>query len=386
MPAPDDPSDVAFALTIALEVVQQAHASGRPADGVLRARLRELRLAPRAAAAVARTVFAWYRWRGLVGAAAPDAAALARAVGLADRFARDPASFDDVALVDGAVPGWLTQQMAVTAPFVRALQSEPVLWLRARPGRAAKLAKELPGATAQLFAGVPDAVRYAGELDLFRTPAFHAGEFEIQDIASQAVAIVCAPQPGATWWDACAGEGGKTLHLADMMQKRGVVWASDRSARRLEVLRRRAARAGIFNYRIAAWSGAGRTPLRAKCDGVLVDAPCSGVGTWQRNPHARWACSPADVRELQAVQLHLLAAAAGAVKPGGRLVYAVCTLTADETEAVAAEFGRTQPGFLPAPFADPFDPAAAARAQARWEPQHTRGNGMFVAAWRRDSH
>jgi 16S rRNA (cytosine967-C5)-methyltransferase len=237
-----------------------------------------------------------------------------------------------------------------------------------------------------LVSGVPDAVRYAGAVDVFRSPAFAGGRCEIQDIASQAVGVVCAPQPGEKWWDACAGEGGKTLHLCDLMQNRGVVWSSDRAAQRLEVLRRRAARAKLFNYRLAPWSGGPRPPTRTLFDGVLVDAPCSGIGTWHRNPHARWTTGPADVGELAAIQEKLLATGALAVRPGGRLAYAVCTLTREETEGVADGFSQTHPQFAPAAFADLFAFAGAVAPQVTrvaWEPQVTGGNGMFVAVWRR---
>ena len=180
-------------------------------------------------------------------------------------------------------------------------------------------------------------------LDLFRTPEFHAGVFEIQDLASQLVGLACAPKPGETWWDACAGDGGKTLHLADQMQNKGLIWATDRSARRLDTLKRRAARAKLFNYRTAAWDGGPKPPTKTKFDGVLVDAPCSGVGTWQRNPHARWTTTPEDVRELAAAQRSLLEHVVGSLKVGGRLMYAICTLTRSETVAVAEAFTVAHP-------------------------------------------
>ena len=189
----------------------------------------------------------------------------------------------------------MNDAVALDVAWLRAIQAEPTLWLRAQPGRAQMLQQVLgftrPGA-------LPDALAYTGEQDLFRTPEFHAGEFELQDIASQAVGLACAPAPGQTWWDACAGEGGKTLHLADLMQNKGVVWASDRHTGRLETLKRRAARAKLFNYRTVVWDGSARLPTKTKFDGILVDAPCSGVGTWQRNPQARWTTTPEDVEAL----------------------------------------------------------------------------------------
>src|SRR5690606_4499564 len=141
-----------------------------------------------------------------------------------------------------------------------------------------------------------------------------------------------------TWWDACAGEGGKTLHLADQMENRGMIWATDRAQWRLDKLKRRAARAKVYNYRSKHWVNPSHLPLRARVDGLLVDAPCSGLGTWGRNPHMRWTVSGKDVAELAAVQANLLSVVAGSVKPGGRLIYSVCTLSHAETEKVADGF------------------------------------------------
>jgi 16S rRNA (cytosine967-C5)-methyltransferase len=135
----------------------------------------------------------------------------------------------------------------------------------------------------------------------------------------------------------------------------------------------------MFNYRSAVWTGTGPAPFKTKCDGVLVDAPCSGVGTWQRNPHARWTTLPKDVAELAAVQAGLLAQASRSVKVGGRLVYSVCTLTRSETSAVADDFEATHPGFEPA--ALPLASGSPARLEIL--PQDLDANGMYLAAWKR---
>src|SRR5205085_8685497 len=134
-----------------------------------------------------------------------------------------------------------------------------------------------------------------------------------------------------------------------LMHNKGVIWATDRSERRLAVLKRRAGRAQLFNYRTALWDGSAKLPTKTKFDGILVDAPCSGVGTWQRNPHSRWTTTPKDVRELAAVQARLLDHVAGSLKSGGRLVYSVCTLTRAETTAVADAFTAAHPEFEPSP-------------------------------------
>jgi 16S rRNA (cytosine967-C5)-methyltransferase len=165
------------------------------------------------------------------------------------------------------------------------------------------------------------------------------------------------------------------------MQNRGTIWASDRSERRLHKLKDRAARAQAFNYRAASWDGGPRLPTRTKFDGILIDAPCSGVGTWQRNPHARWTTQPKDVRELAEVQQRLLGHSAPALKSGGRLIYSVCTLTRAETTEVSETFTATHPEFEPVPvFGDPAGNEAA--AVTLW-PQVIDANGMFIAAWRK---
>jgi 16S rRNA (cytosine967-C5)-methyltransferase len=224
-------------------------------------------------------------------------------------------------------------------------------------------------------------LEYDGRSDLFRTGEFHAGEFEVQDLSSQAVGLICAPRPGETWWDACAGEGGKTLHLSGLMENRGLIWASDRVAWRLAQLKRRAARAGVFNYRAVAWDGGPRLPTKTKFDGVLVDAPCSGIGTWHRNPHARWTTTAEDVKELSEVQQRILLHAAAAVKPGGKLIYAACTLSDMETTGVVQGFEQQCSQFERLPVSNPLVPASPPSGLLSLWPQDSGGNGMCVAAW-----
>jgi len=225
---------------------------------------------------------------------------------------------------------------------------------------------------------------YLGKADLFRTPEFHAGDFELQDIRSQAVGFVCAPEPRQTWWDACAGEGGKLLHLSDLMSNQGLIWASDRAEWRLRRLKRRTARAKVFNYRAALWDGGSKLPTKGKFDGVLIDAPCTGSGTWQRNPHARWTLLSSDVAELKKLQIDLLTHSANAVKPGGKLIYSVCSLTRSETSEVVAEFENLKLGFTPLQVRNPLaDGTGPDQTLSMW-PQDCGGNGMFIAAWIRD--
>jgi 16S rRNA (cytosine967-C5)-methyltransferase len=330
-------------------------------------------------------VFTYFRWINWLERGESLQKQVVKALGFQTRFERDPASVKAEALASRAVPGWLAGEMELDAGTLRQLQREPALWIRAKLGGAGAVGTALgscdpPVLPSSLAApGELSALRYRGAADLHKAQGFQEGAFEIQDLSSQLVGHACAPATGETWWDACAGEGGKSLHLSDLMRNKGLLWATDRSVRRISVLKRRAARAGMFNYRTAIWTGTGPAPFRTPCDGVLVDAPCSGVGTWQRNPHARWTTSIDDVRELTAVQGALLGHAARSVKPGGRLVYSVCTTTRSETASVAEGFEASHPGFEPAPL--PISAAGAARLML--QSRELDANGMFVAAWKR---
>src|SRR5689334_3343497 len=369
------------ATSIAATVVRWSNRES-PADQVLRTELKKARgLDPLTGTLVARMVFSYYRWLGWLGTDGPVEARLRRGLEMQDRFNSDPDGWPEAELLDKAVPPWASGALDATPAWARTLQREPLVWLRARPGLGSSLASQLPGAVP---GPIPEALSYTGTEDLFVQPEFQNGDFEIQDLSSQMVGHVCAPQPGETWWDACAGEGGKTMHLSALMQNKGLIWASDRADWRLTRLKRRAARAKAFNYRAAVWDGGERLPTKTMFDGVLVDAPCSGVGTWQRDPHARWTLTPADVGELAAIQTTLLDRVAGSIKPGGRLIYSVCTLTHAETTHVASTFGASHPEFVPEPCSGPGQPIGSGAGGHLWLwPQDTRANGMFIAQWRR---
>ncbi len=367
--------------------VIEASGKERPADSVLRSFLKAAPGVSRPEGReVARAVFAYFRWYGWLDKGGAVLAGLKRALELDQAFCERPGAFSDDQLAECCVPAWVASHMPVTAAWLRWLQTPPSLWLRAQSGRTDEIMDHLGNCQplADLIPGLENtgAIRYVGPADLFQTEAFQNGLFELQDLSSQVVGWVCDPKPGQTWWDACAGEGGKTLQLSDLMGNKGLIWASDRAAWRLAILKRRAARARSFNYRSALWQGGESLPTKTKFDGVLVDAPCSGVGTWQRNPHGRWTVSPEDVRELAALQHRLLSHASQSVKPGGRLIYSVCTLTTAECDGICNAFTAAHPMFEPAVF-----PAYGSTGQvARWslKPPAFPGNGMFIACWRRE--
>ncbi|RXK52852.1 RsmB/NOP family class I SAM-dependent RNA methyltransferase [Oleiharenicola lentus] len=359
--------------------------AGTPADQALRESLTQDRhfTDPAGRRAVSRAVFVYFRWWHWLNPKDSLQKQTEAALTLQDRFDKNPASIKAEALAARAVPDWLKNEIVLPVETLRQFQRDPVLWIRTRSGSGESVAQRLGHCTpANLpaFRFQVSGFRYSGLKDLYRTPEFQGGEFEIQDLASQLVGHACAPQPGETWWDACAGEGGKTMHLSDLLQGKGMIWATDRSARRLAKLKERAARAKAFNYRTAEWDGGAKLPTKSKFDGILVDAPCSGVGTWQRNPHARWTTQPHDVQELAVVQANLLNHVAAALKPGGRLIYSVCTLTRAETTVIADAFTSAHPDFEPIPVLG--TPPSAPSAQLCLWPHELNANGMFIAAWR----
>lgn len=354
-----------------------------PADYVLRGELGAARtLSPAEKRDITRAVFTYFRWLAWTAEADSVQSRLEQTQELQARFDKDPLSIKAEALAARAVPAWVRDEIDLQPDYLRQLQRDPVLWIRPQNEFAPAVARALgPVAPAKWTAPYQvarrlHALRYTGTKDLFKTDEFHKGVFEIQDLASQLVGHACDPQAKETWWDTCCGEGGKTLHLADLMDNSGVIWATDRSTRRLAALRKRTSRAHVYNYRALTWNGGPFLPTKTKFDGILVDAPCSGVGTWQRNPHARWTTTANDVTELAAIQAQILNHVAPALKPGGRLIYAVCTLTRRETTAIADAFTAAHPELEPLPL-------LGATPQLTLWPQDLDANGMFIAGWRR---
>ena len=227
------------------------------------------------------------------------------------------------------------------------------LWLRLQTdagGRAETFAEFADrGWRWQASAILPDAIQVHDEVDVTQSHAWRAGRIEVQDLGSQLVLATVGIKPGERWLDACAGAGGKSLQLARLLGPEGRVDAHDIRPAALEELALRARRAQMTTIRIVSQAAPG------KYAGVLVDAPCSGSGTWRRSPHLKWTTRPAAVAEHAALQLKLLRQFSAAVRPGGTLVYATCSLSHVENEDVVAAFLTQQPDFAPAPFARTFD-------------------------------
>jgi len=195
----------------------------------------------------------------------------------------------------------------------------------------------------------PAGLRLAGKPAINRHALFSDGLVEVQDEGSQLLAWLLAPRRGEMIADYCAGAGGKTLAAAMLMRGTGRVYAMDISAKRLAALAPRAARAGITNVQtlVLGEDDARARRLAGKLDRVLVDAPCSGFGTLRRNPDLKWRHPPEAIAELATKQRAILEAASRLVKPGGRLVYATCSILRDENDAVADAFGALHSEFKP---------------------------------------
>ena len=222
---------------------------------------------------------------------------------------------------------------------------------RARLGRDVLL-RELQGEGLAVVATPysPDGLRFADKPALNRHPRFLDGSFEVQDEGSQLLSLLLQPRRGQMVVDFCAGAGGKTLHLGALMRSTGRLYALDVADKRLARLKPRVARAGLSNVhpmRIDSEHDARLKRMRDKADAVLVDAPCSGLGTLRRNPDLKWRQSPERVAALCETQASILAAAARLVRPGGRLVYATCSLLAVENASVAEAFAAAHPQFVP---------------------------------------
>lgn len=321
----------------------------------------------------------------LVGLAADDAAVAA----LFDGSERGPAPIGDAeqGAASGIAPAWLAARLdpLVDEPEQRALLGRAPLDLRVNLLRGSRneAVKILPGAVPTRFS--PWGLRLLQEAQVEQTQAWRQGLIEVQDEGSQLLCLACEAYPGMQAVDLCAGAGGKTLGLAAMMANQGRIVAADTDRSRLSRMPMRLARAGvsIVDARLLDPNRESEAlaDLAGAADLVLIDAPCSGTGTWRRNPEARWRLTADRLARLVALQARLIDLAAELVRPGGHLVYAVCSLLAEEGrgQAQAAEtrhssFVRESPS---------INAGRTAGPGLLLSPSHDGTDGFFVARWRR---
>jgi len=286
---------------------------------------------------------------------------------------------------------WWEQLGAAQARRLMAADNEPgELALRANTlvTDVAGLARELTVSTRR-DPFIPEALVAERAFDLHASPCWRAGAVVAQSRASMLVARVLAPQPEERVLDLCAAPGAKTTHLAALMEGRGELLAVERDRRRAGVLARNAARLGASNVRVELADAERAELLEGTFDRVLVDPPCSGLGTLQAHPDLRWRIGPADLPRLAGLQGRILDAGASVLRPGGVLVYSTCTISPLENERLIASFLDSHPGFA----VDELAPELAAfgRASAGGPGEHCvltlphrdRTSGFFIARLRR---
>lgn len=303
------------------------------------------------------------------------------------------------------LPPWLAQALiaqcgAEQFPALAAalLQPAPLdLRVNILRGKRAQVGRELAdaGVAAAPTPYSPWGLRVQGKPDLRGLPAFRQGAIEVQDEGSQLIALLLGARRGELVCDFCAGAGGKTLAIGAAMRSSGRLYAFDVSAQRLAELKQRAARSGLTNVYPAAIAADGDERLErlaGKLDRVLVDAPCSGLGTLRRHPDLKWRQTPASVAEFAVHQRAILARAARLLKVGGTLVYATCSVLADENEAVAQVFSEEHALFKPVAVSGLLAAQKIPQADAlcsdegrylRLWPHRHQTDGFFAAAWQR---
>lgn len=336
-------------------------------------------------------------WRAIRRSGEPPASGRAAMVGLAGEDASLPPLFDgslhgpapigsEAAAPASIAPAWLLERFdpVIGRDELPALLERAPLDLRVN---------RLKGSRGEALAAIPEAeptplsplgLRLPEGFQIEATEAWARGLVEIQDEGSQLICLAAGAAPGALAIDLCAGAGGKTLALAAEMANRGRIVASDVDRGRLSRTPPRLDRAGatIAEPRLLdpGREAEGLADLAGAADLVLVDAPCSGTGTWRRNPETRWRITPKRLAALAQLQARLLDLGASLLRPGGTLVYAVCSLLAEEGRGQAEGLGARRSSLVPEPLA--IGAGRAAGPGLLLSPGHDRTDGFFVARWR----
>ena len=300
------------------------------------------------------------------------------------------------------LPEWLVEPLKAQVgegfwPLVAQLNASAPLDLRVNTftDKREDVQKELKAAGIQATPTPfsPWGLRIQGKPALSQLDLFSRGAVEVQDEGSQLLALLLDAKRGEMVCDFCAGAGGKTLAIGASMRSTGRLYAFDTSAHRLEALKPRLARSKLSNVHPAAITHERDDRVKrlsGKMDRVLVDAPCSGLGTLRRNPDLKWRQSPQSVAELSVKQAAILASAARLLKSGGRLVYATCSLLPEENEAIAQAFSLAHPEFTPLSVSETLqalkvtDAAILCSADGlylRLWPHVHASDGFFAAAW-----
>jgi 16S rRNA (cytosine967-C5)-methyltransferase len=284
------------------------------------------------------------------------------------------------------VEKWLTELGSVkeVEALCHANNMEPPLTIRVNPLNvemaSLQIALEGEGYSSSRTELSPFGLIIDKKEDIFKTHSFKEGLFEVQDEGSQLVTLLTGAKPGEVVIDPCAGNGGKSLFLSGLMKNRGTIIASDLSPVKLKNLRRRAGKAGAFNITATSPDAVNEYENRADC--VFIDAPCSGMGVFRRNPDSKWRLTPEDVKELAVKQREILRTYSRLVKPGGRLVYATCTISREENEDSVRVFLKENKDFylVPIPVMHPSTKLISEDGFFRSLPHISNTDGFFGAA------
>ena len=289
------------------------------------------------------------------------------------------------------IPQWAPQFFPKDSDINKIIsffQRRPPMWLRCQSQNPNKLVSAFRNYNleAVLNKTVKNAICInKAKVNLYTLYEFQKGQFEIQDLASQAIGLACNPSPGERWWDSCAGAGGKSLQLSFLMNGKGSVVATDIREYKLVDLKKRAKRASVPNIQCSPWDGkALRLRKRYKFDGVLVDAPCSCSGTWRRNPDAKWNITTDQVDEIKDIQLKILQNASTGVKTKGVLVYATCSIFYKENDDTVNMFLSSNNDFELEPFTNPIT-GIQTDGTMQIYPWEGNCDATFVARFRRKS-
>lgn len=380
---------VAAAIEVLDAIIDSARAGGAPADRLLADWFRTRRFAgSKDRRAVRDLVYSTIRACGPVPPS--GRAAMLRLAQLdpaiaplfdGEGYGPAPITPGEPVAAAGIAPDWLVARLAasgIEGSEAEALLQRAPLDVRINALRAGA-ALDLPVAGEGTAA--PDGLRFPSGTPIESWDAYAAGQIEVQDTGSQLACQAVGAAPGETVIDLCAGAGGKTLALAATMDNRGRLIAADTDRGRLSKLAPRAERAGatMIETRLLdpGRESEALADLSGAADAVLVDAPCSGTGTWRRNPEARWRLTPALLDRYTAVQGRLLDIAAGLVKPGGRLIFVTCSLLDQEGQDQIASFLARRPGWRAVPLS-----LGAGRQRGdgiRLSPETDRTDGFFIA-------
>jgi 16S rRNA (cytosine967-C5)-methyltransferase len=401
------------------EMVDRQFHDRKPIDRVLSGVFRSGRkYGSRDRKRISAAIFGYYRWRGWIDELAPEDPRQALLLGYL--FDSNPVDgtihywarscgFDDLWLTATDLRtaherlSWIRQRLSgcghhlelkkLVPPCagnwseerIAAMQSRPNLWVRSEAGRQPEILESMDRQHIQyrVYPACPNTIEILSPVNLNEFRPFRQGYLEVQDIGSQAVGLVCCPEPGQQWWDVCAGSGGKALHLSSLMAGSGTVIATETARWKFKELQRRTRRlASRHNIVPILWDGSDKPVSIGRLDGILIDAPCSCSGTWRRAPDLRWTTTPETIARFRQVQIQLLLSCCRHLNADGILVYATCSLFPEENEQVTALFLAHRPDYRMESMICPFD-GTVFHNGLYLTPPRIDGNGMYVARMRR---